>query len=328
MNMNNCKIHLQKAKISVITALFAGLCLLPIMQHSLHGAFLDSGWGVRPLGMGGAFTAVADDSNAPLYNPAGLALVKHQELSLMSATLFSGLDDVNIGLNSLSYVYPLGSKLGGIGLAWGALSSPSLYTEDTATLGYGRNINDVIGFAQPRVSVGASAIYLRHEYSMDERTTGDQVFAHGTSAAATTADLGFIVNWEKLGLSLGFASRNATSPNVGLLTVDQVPVENAVGLAYYNNKVPYLKLPCFTSALDIVSRNDLTDIRFGAETRLFAKTFAVRVGASQEAVSLGLGYCFKITPKADVLVDYAFQWPLQVENSTGSHWFGITIRLP
>ena len=32
--------------------------------------------GVRPLGMGGAFTAVADDENALFYNPAGLARVR------------------------------------------------------------------------------------------------------------------------------------------------------------------------------------------------------------------------------------------------------------
>src|SRR3990170_3935872 len=32
--------------------------------------------GVRPLGMGGAFTAVADDENAMFYNPAGLNNIK------------------------------------------------------------------------------------------------------------------------------------------------------------------------------------------------------------------------------------------------------------
>lgn len=29
-----------------------------------EGAFVDTYWGVRALGMGGAFTAVANDSNA------------------------------------------------------------------------------------------------------------------------------------------------------------------------------------------------------------------------------------------------------------------------
>ncbi|MFZ5864067.1 MAG: hypothetical protein ACOYXR_14680 [Nitrospirota bacterium] len=32
--------------------------------------------GIRPLGMGGAFTAVADDENAMMYNPAGLNKIK------------------------------------------------------------------------------------------------------------------------------------------------------------------------------------------------------------------------------------------------------------
>ncbi len=46
--------------------------------------FLDSvlkdGIGVRPLGMGGAFVALADDSNAMYYNPAGVATCPTQYL--------------------------------------------------------------------------------------------------------------------------------------------------------------------------------------------------------------------------------------------------------
>jgi len=41
--------------------------------------------GVRPMGMGGAFTAIADDENAVFYNPAGLASVKKTELDLINA---------------------------------------------------------------------------------------------------------------------------------------------------------------------------------------------------------------------------------------------------
>ena len=29
--------------------------------------------GIRPMGMGGAFTAIADDENAVFYNPAGIS---------------------------------------------------------------------------------------------------------------------------------------------------------------------------------------------------------------------------------------------------------------
>jgi hypothetical protein len=44
-------------------------------------------FGTRPMGMGGAFTAVADDANAPYWNPAGVAL--NPEVSLTGGTLLN-----------------------------------------------------------------------------------------------------------------------------------------------------------------------------------------------------------------------------------------------
>ena len=40
--------------------------------------------GVRPLGMGGAFTAVADDENALYYNPAGLSEISTLQLGILN----------------------------------------------------------------------------------------------------------------------------------------------------------------------------------------------------------------------------------------------------
>ncbi len=45
--------------------------------------------GVRPLGMGGAFTAVADDENALFYNPAGLAVVQKRRIALFNPLVVS-----------------------------------------------------------------------------------------------------------------------------------------------------------------------------------------------------------------------------------------------
>src|SRR5882724_3034356 len=66
------------------------LAILALFRSSAQAAFVDTGWGARPVGMGGAFTAIADDSNAPLYNPAGLVQVQWNELSAMYSRLFSG----------------------------------------------------------------------------------------------------------------------------------------------------------------------------------------------------------------------------------------------
>jgi len=43
---------------------------------------LDSGAGARAAGMGGAFTAVADDASASYWNPAGLSQLKNTEVMI------------------------------------------------------------------------------------------------------------------------------------------------------------------------------------------------------------------------------------------------------
>ncbi len=60
--------------------------------------------GLRPMGMGGAFTAVSDDANALFYNPAGLALVEksivsffplEMEISQKTLDMYGGARDVD-----------------------------------------------------------------------------------------------------------------------------------------------------------------------------------------------------------------------------------------
>jgi tetratricopeptide (TPR) repeat protein len=72
--------------------------------------FLSYGVGARSLGMGGAFVAVADDSSANYWNPAGLSQITRKEVSLMQATLFA-----DTAYDYYSFVMP--SKKGGS--AWG-----------------------------------------------------------------------------------------------------------------------------------------------------------------------------------------------------------------
>ena len=56
-----------------------------LIVFSVQSAF--AFFGTRPMGMGGAFTAVADDANAPYWNPAGLAL--NPEVTLTGSTLLN-----------------------------------------------------------------------------------------------------------------------------------------------------------------------------------------------------------------------------------------------
>lgn len=55
-----------------------------LVTRTLAGELPGSFRGIRPLGMGGAFTAVADDENALFYNPAGLDKVKRRGMSFFN----------------------------------------------------------------------------------------------------------------------------------------------------------------------------------------------------------------------------------------------------
>lgn len=66
-------------------------------------SFLKLGVGARPFGMGGAFTAVADDANACYYNPAGLADAKFWEVNSMRSDSY----DFDIQYDMLNLVLPL-----------------------------------------------------------------------------------------------------------------------------------------------------------------------------------------------------------------------------
>lgn len=67
--------------------------------------------GVRAIGMGGAYSSLADDASALFWNPAGLAWIGHQEFSATRGDLFgSGILD-----NQLALVLPLsGRQVAGI----------------------------------------------------------------------------------------------------------------------------------------------------------------------------------------------------------------------
>lgn len=76
------------------------------------GDFLTLGVGARPLGMGGSFAAIADDSTAAYWNPAGLGRLRHSEIAFMHSSL-GELDSYDF----VNYIHPLRDSES-IGLSW------------------------------------------------------------------------------------------------------------------------------------------------------------------------------------------------------------------
>ncbi|HQJ96722.1 MAG TPA: hypothetical protein PLN17_06340, partial [Candidatus Cloacimonas sp.] len=77
-------------KISILFSLTL-MCLTPLFAGRYAGDFMMIGSGVRPLGMGGAFSSLADDGSAIYWNPAGLCFITDSEVSAMHCFLYNNL---------------------------------------------------------------------------------------------------------------------------------------------------------------------------------------------------------------------------------------------
>jgi len=65
----------------------------PASADKFAGAFLDGGAGARAMGMGNAYSAVANDASAIYWNPAGLARTQHHEIMASHEFRFGNLVD-------------------------------------------------------------------------------------------------------------------------------------------------------------------------------------------------------------------------------------------
>ncbi|MFQ5751078.1 MAG: hypothetical protein ACE5HI_03710 [bacterium] len=112
---------------------------------NIPGAFSEAGFGVRPSGMGQAYTALSNDANAFLTNPAGLLLGTRANFTANYAKLFGLIPSSYFGL-----LYPLGKTR--------AVGGGFLYIGDEALSEYTLGIS--FAFTFPNVPIGTNEIYF------------------------------------------------------------------------------------------------------------------------------------------------------------------------
>jgi len=96
-----------RARAIVLLGLLAAvLAATPASATKYAGEFLKIPVGARALGMGGAFTAVADDATAPWWNPAGMVYLPYREILPQHAEKFGSL----VNQDYVGAVFPLGGK--------------------------------------------------------------------------------------------------------------------------------------------------------------------------------------------------------------------------
>jgi len=251
--------------------------------ESFNFLFLDAN--ARSVGMGGAYTALASDSNALLYNPAGLGLVRRHEVTFMHDQYVADMTQEYMGLATS---YGVGAQVNY--LRWGSLNRTTYQQADgtlgsfgiddlAVSAGYGTTFWDVL-------SLGLAGKYIRE--------SNDNVTASGWAG-----DLGGLlvlpdVPW----LRLGLAVQNLGPDVTFYQRAEKLPLTCRFGAA--------AKLSDLTVAADFSkNRFDQPRVSAGVEKVLF-NVMAVRLGFTSRndadiGISGGAGWNWK-----DFSVDYAF----------------------
>lgn len=216
-----------------LTLVFLALACGPLQaagSAALGGAFQDVGMGTRPLGMAGAFVAIADDANATVENPAGMAFFdKGGRFATFTHSNLFGFD--GLSRDYVSYAQA-DSGFGAFGLAWNRLSAnldPETYSEDEYIYA-GAKLLSVSQDSYPKLALGWQAKYLRVDSTLSDSPDGSTV---GNGSAT-----GY-------GLSLGVMIKLRPSLSVGILaqdlysslswatgTLEVVPSTGRAGVAY------------------------------------------------------------------------------------------------
>ncbi len=211
-----------------------------VSSSFVGGAFTDNGISVRPLGLGGAYTAIADDADASWWNPAGLAfLYKKKSVSFTyDPSLFNltagGASSwlVSYGQGDLSGYGALGASISDMSVKIGAdYPGDNQYSWDEWTLvgSWAIQIDNALGLVKylyPKLAIGVNAKYLI------EKSNLDSLLGSGTGATGPSFDLGLMLALKE-NLRIGIMAKDIYSDikwDSG--TSEQIPYELRTGIYY------------------------------------------------------------------------------------------------
>ena len=239
--------------------------------------------GARPLGMGEAFLAVADDGNALLWNPAGLpGLGRHELIGSQADVMGTGIETSNLG-----YLLPLADRYA-MGVDWNRLGTDDGelgFEQNSFRWSYGHRLVESL-------FVGFGLRYLTMDMSLDDRT-----LAQGSGWGVDLAALGSIGPR----VTAALVVRDATDTGLSF----EGGGSDTVARRWWRVGLAYRPRPGSTVAVDWDDR-----LHVGAEY-VHRNTLALRVGAIRDpedpdpftwTAGVGLRYRF-------LQLDYAYVVP-------------------
>ncbi|MDE2291014.1 MAG: PorV/PorQ family protein [Elusimicrobia bacterium] len=266
--------------------------------------FLDAD--ARSVAMGGAYTALATDGNAMLYNPAGLGGAEEHRASFMRTQYVAGISQDYLGVSLRQGAGFMLDHLSYGDIPRTTLSQPAGTGSDfgardiAAAAGYGRAV-------LPGLRFGAAAKYI------DE--TIDTV-----SGAGWAVDAGALYDVTRFpGLRLAAAVQNAGPPVTFESGRENLPLTARAGAEWTGDVLQQHS----TLSLDVArERSEAPIFALGIET-VFGKRLALRAGyttrdAAGTGVTLGLGWML-----GELDVSYAF---VPMGDLGNAHRFSLAMR--
>ncbi len=291
------------------STVFSGRVVLAQEQAGQAGEFLRYGVHARALGMGRAYTALANGAGAIYWNPGGLANLSREGISVtgMLTKLYASTsyNYVGIAIPLEIFISATSNSTGlrelgnwNVGLAYLQLSSGGFEERTDANFVTGRTFSDV-----------QSALFFTLNRSL---YIGQQKFGVGATvkrvsqnlfqqqATATALDLGVTYFPESQWFQMGVVAKNLNAPNLafdgGGKNVIPLSVRAGVALAPQTGN-PWLDAAALAADYEMVptvGRN--TDWYFGVEYDLLKTTaglpLKLRAGtnSSSEMFTFGLNF--------------------------------------
>ncbi|OGS17998.1 MAG: hypothetical protein A2219_04890 [Elusimicrobia bacterium RIFOXYA2_FULL_50_26] len=253
---------MMKKTIFILCLLLCAACVL----QAGAAAFEDMGIGARGRGMGGAFTAVADDVSVIYWNPSALGKVYKKEMMVFYQDLY-GLGLVNYSFAGLTFPR-VGN--GAVGFGWTRLGTSGAvdfmnYNENTFIFSYGHPIGKAL-------SLGANVKYFTVMYD--------------SKASAIGFDVAGTYEIIKGVLKTALVWYNSNSPQLYWETraIDTLPPNVRMGMAYKFTENHTL------SADTYWQKSGKMHLSAGWESYFFKKGLAVRAGVNEQDNQLNAAF--------------------------------------
>ena len=199
--------------------------------------------GTRPLSMGGAFTAVADDANTISWNPAGLPGLRRTEFTTTYADLWA----MGITNSYLGFVKPFSDRVA-LGFDWSNIGYDDkelLYSENKMNLAVGIQLHRKFAF-------GLTLKYLMRDMQLDGTSYG--------KSSGIGYDAGLLIQpLKKLKMGLGLYDLGGTQVaykdkstetilgQAFKLGISYMPVDGLTLAADYGDRIYFCKSNQFSS---------------------------------------------------------------------------------